>query len=454
MKKKDRWVIAVVMAIVVIFSSCSIWEPDLGQDLLPPSDNVFLFYDTIFDIEAYTVSGIPIETSDRYLSNGLLYMLGKVEDTLTGVSEASLFTQFNTTAGFYPANNTEIDSIVLNLYIEEYIGNTDEQFTIRVYEATNRIHMDSSYYSDFEMEGAYDPNLLAEISITPDDADTVQIFIENQDFYQKFLDVQTDTALFANDSLFKDYFNGLYLTASSTAGEGTMAKVGPSNPISRLSVKYANDSTEVDSTAERDFRWATFGINEYYSQKINIFEHDHRGSAVEKLLDNPDIESPFIYVQGLAGVNTALSFPKLEEWVTEGKVAINSAKLIFDLPPEELTGISLDDQPNRLVLYTDNEGDTLTYLYDHQALWEGAGDDSQFGGFLQPESKGMFFDTTYTYQFNMGLHFQSMIDGVDLENNFRLRLYETKRNPKVSSLWSNLYTNPKRIRLEVVYIKL
>lgn len=456
MKKKEGWVIAVVMAMVVLFSSCSVWEPDLGQDLLPPSDNVFLFYDTIFDIEVNTVLGIPIMTSDIYFqgANATLFVLGKVEDSITGVSEASLFTQVNTSSSYYPALNTEIDSMVFSLYIDDYFGNTDEQFTIRLYEATSRIHKDSLYYSNYEMDGAYNPDLLAEVTITPDDADTVAMLIENQAFIEKFLEVQADTALFANDSIFKDYFNGFYLTAFSNASEGTMAKVGPSNVITRLSLKYANDSTEVDSTAERDFRWATFTINEFSSQKINIYEHDYTGSSVEKLLDNPDIEAPFCYVQGLAGVNTSLSFTKMDEWIESGKVGISSARLVFDIPPVDLTGISLENQPDRLVVITDADGDTLSYLYDQQVLLNNLNDDSQFGGYLQPMSKGMFFDTTYTYQFNIGLHFQSMIDGADLDNKFRVQLYDTKRNPEISTLWSNLYTNPKRIRLEVVYIKL
>ena len=33
----------------------------------------------------------------------------------------------------------------------------------------------------------------------------------------------------------------------------------------------------------------------------------------------------------------------------------------------------------------------------------------------------MFSDTIYTYRFNMGLHFQSMIDGEKLDNDFILQ---------------------------------
>ncbi|MCP4312726.1 MAG: DUF4270 domain-containing protein [Bacteroidetes bacterium] len=455
MKKKDLWIVAVIMTIVVLFSSCSGWEQDLGQDLLPPGDNVFLFHDTIFEIDAYTATGYPIVTSDISYSGTKVYLVGQMEDTIVGSSDATIFTQINTTTTFHPANNTEIDSIMLSLYINNYVGDMEQDFTIRIHEATERVYFDSLYLSNHETEGNYNPVWLAEKTVTPTDNDTIEILIQDQAFIQKFLDVQADTALFNNDSIFKDYFNGFYLTAFSSAQEGAIARVGLSNRISRLSVKYANDSTEVDSTAERDFVWATFGINEYSSQKINVFEHDHSNVYLSKIIDNETLEIPLCYTQGMAGADVRFSFPSLDEWIEGGKVAINSAKMIFDIIPEENSGIALADLPTRMMLFTEQEGDTLTPLYDYVALYSAnQGDGSQFGGQLRAESKGMFYDTTYSYSFNMALHFQSMVDGATTDHNFRLQVYDAIRNPKVSKLWSNLYTNPKRIRLEVVYIKL
>ncbi|MFO7669377.1 MAG: DUF4270 family protein [Bacteroidales bacterium] len=452
--KKNLWVIMVILTTLLLFSSCS-WEPELGQDLLPPGDRVFLFHDTIFEIPAYTVSGAPVETSDRSLSPTTTFMLGKMADTITGISEAALFTQFNPTTSYKAALNTEIDSMVFSLYITGYFGNMDEPFNIQLYEATRRIYMDSVYYSNFDMEGAYNPEILAEATITPQSGDTVAMLIQNQAFIQKFLDVQDDTALFYSDSVFKDYFNGFYLTASSSASDGAIAMVVPSSIITRLSVKYANDSTEVDSTVERDFRWATFSINEFSSQKINIFKHDYSGVSLEKIIDNPDIETPVCYVQGMGGVNTSFYFGDLEEWIEGGKVAVNSARIIFDVYPEQNGGLALEDLATRLMLYTESGQDSLIPPYDFLAIYQGtSGDDSQFGGQLRAVSKGMFFDTTYRYQFNIPLHFQSMVDGADIKNKFILQLYNAKRNPGITKVWSNLYTNPKRIRLEIVYIKL
>ena len=457
MKKKDLWIVAVIVTSIMLISSCSAWEPELGQDILPPGDQVFLFYDTIIEVPAYTISGIPLETSDRSLSPANPYMMGEMTDTLTGMSKASLITQINTTPGYIPALNTEIDSLVFSLYISDYYGNSDVPFNIQLHEATKRIYMDSVYSSNYDLDGAYDPEILAEVTITPQKGDTVPMLIQNQAFIQKFLDVQDDSALFANDSIFKDYFNGFYVTATSTASEGAIAVVLPSNIITRLSIKYANDSTEVDSTIERDFRWATFTINEFSSQKINIFEHDYTGVDLEEFIDKPEIETPYCFVQGMGGVSTSFHFGNLDDWLAQGggKVAITSARMVFDIYPEESGGLAPEDMSSRLMLHTRAAPESMEPLYDLLAIYNGTnGDDSQFGGQLRAVSKGMFFDTTYTYRFNIPLHFQSMVDGADLRNDFVLQAYQAKNNPKVSQIWSNLYTNPQRIRLEIVYIKL
>ena len=123
MKKNELWVIAISLIAMGLLSSCNTWQQDMGQDLLPPRDGVFLFHDTIFDIHSYPVTGKRHLTSDFSQSSATVYLLGKLEDTIVGVSEATLFTQFNSTSTFQPAPNTVVDSILLHLYIPGYEGN-------------------------------------------------------------------------------------------------------------------------------------------------------------------------------------------------------------------------------------------------------------------------------------------------------------------------------------------
>ena len=418
----------------------------MGQDLLPPDDQVFLFHDTIFDIHAYPVSGKPQLTSEWKYDVNTQFLLGHMEDTIVGSSEATLFTQFNSSTSFQFAPNTEIDTILLYLYIADYFGSKKGEMTIRVHEAIEPLYLDSLYYSDYGAEGKFDLSILGELTFTPSENDTIEILIDNQAFIQKFMEVPEDT-IFKSDTLFKAYFNGLYLTATSAAEEGAMAQVALSNVVSRMTLRYANDSTGVDSTGAKEFTWATFPISQY-SQKINLFEHDHSNTFLAGIIGKESMESSFCYVQGMAGVNTMFSFTNLEEWIKQGKVAINSAKLVFDVVPGEISGIPLEELPFYLMLRTELDDGTLEYTYDYIANRE------LFGGTLRTESKGMFQDTSYIYRFNMNLHFQSMVDGVKTDNNFRLYLPDAATNPKVSKLWSSLPANPKHIRLEVVYLKL
>lgn len=458
MKKKFRWLsAAIIPGLAGMLVSCEYNANSLGTDVLPPGDNVIVYHDTIFEIDAYTMRGKPVKTSENYSPTKLM-LLGSMEDTIIGLSKAEVVTQFNPTATYLPADNLEIDSLFLALYIYDFLGDTEQDITLSVYEFTERIYLDTahSYYSDYDIEGKFDPEPLVQQTITPASDATYELLIEDQEFIDKFLAIQADTNYFYNDSIFKDYFNGFYITAEPVSSEGTMARVQLSNIASRLTMKYANDSTDVDSTAERDFSYAHFGINQYTSQKINIFEHDYTGTALEDIVDNEQAITPYSYVQGMSGVNTRFSFANLQEWMDQNPLIINSATLVFDVVPEEESGILYDDLPSRLMPGTILDDDSYEPIYDYYVLL--INDPNQlatrFGGYKKAESQGLFSDTTYTYRFNMGLHFQSMINGEKVENDFVLQIDDGLINPKYSKLWSNLSTNERRIRLELVYLKL
>jgi hypothetical protein len=457
MKKKDLWVMAIIMVMIGSFLSCEYNDNELGTDILPPGDNVIVYHDTIFEIDAYTMKGEPLVTSEVNFDGTRLMLLGALEDTIIGKSTASVITQYNRSAGYKPAENLEIDSLFLSLYISNFLGDVEQDLHLTVYEFTERIYLDSdhTYYSDFDVEGKYNPVPLVQQTVTPKEDNTYHLLIENQDYINKFLAVESDTSLFFNDSIFKDYFNGFYITAEPVSSGGTMARVQLASAFTRLSMRYANDSTEVDSTAERDFAYAHFSIDQYASQKINLFEHDYNGTFVEGIIDDEDTDSPFAYVQGMGGVNTRFSFASLQDWIDKNPIIINSATMVFDVVPKEESGIQDGNLPDRLMLASVlDEGYEPIYDYFILLSNDPARQASRFGGYKKADSEGMFSDTIYTYRFNMGLHFQYMLDGEKSENDFILQLNDGLTNPKYSKLWSNLYTNERRIRLEIVYLKL
>jgi len=456
MKKKELWLIAAIALVLGLVSSCNVKDKELGVDILPPGDSVALFHDTIFEIEAYAITAKPSPTSELSFSASRLMLLGAMVDTIVGRSEGSVVTQFNTTTAFKAAPNTVIDSLFLALYMFDFVGDTDQEINLSVHEFTERITMDSIYYFDFDPEGKYNPVPLVQLSFLPENESTVELLIEDQDFIDKFLAISTDTNYFVNDSIFKDYFNGFYISAEPVSPKGTMARIQLANVNTRLTMKYANDSTDVDTTAGPDFIYAHFGINEFSSQKINLFEHDFTGTTLSGIIDDEAAISPYCYVQGMGGVNTRFSFASLVDWMDENPLVINSAILVFDVVPEEESGIMYDDMPDRLMIGTVLEDERFEPIYDYHVLWfnDPNQEAARFGGYKQAESLGMFFDTTYTYRFNMGLHFQNMIDGTKTDNDFILQLMDGLENPRISKLWGNLPANERRIRLELVYLKL
>jgi hypothetical protein len=336
----------------------------------------------------------------------------------------------------------------------------EQDLMLSVYEFTERIYLDfdtdSIYYSDYNMEGKYNPVPLVQKTITPAEGTSYQLLIEDQDFMDKFLAVESDTNIFYNDSIFKDYFNGFYITADPVSSSGTMAKLQLASPFTRLSMRYSNDSTEVDSTAERDFTYAHFSIDQFSSQKINVFEHDYTGTYVEQIIDDEETATPYAYVQGMAGVNTRFSFASLQEWIDKNPIIINSATLVFDVVPEKESGQPAEELPERLMIATVLENGTYEPVFDFFLLLNNdpTRQASRFGGYKKADSDGLFSDTVYTYRFNMGLHFQYLLDEAKSENDFVLQLDDGLINPKYSKLWSNLFTNERRIRLEIVYLKL
>ncbi|MEN8226682.1 MAG: DUF4270 family protein [Bacteroidota bacterium] len=453
MKKKDLWVFMIISIMIGLISSCQISDRELGEDLLPPGDNVFLYRDTIFEINAYPVSGKRLVSSELDYDETRVLLMGNLQDTLVGTSEASIITQFNTNLSFTSGPSMEIDSLMLFLYVQDYVGDMDQEITIRIHELTERIYMDSIYYSDFDPEGKINPIPLVEKSFMPEDGTMLDFLIEDQDFRDKFLVLGDDTALFKSDSIFKDYLNGLYIEAESASPDGSMARVHLAHPQSVLALKYANDSTQIDSIEGVEFKWSQFTIDPYFSQKISIFKHDHAGTYLSTIIDNDSINSPYCYVQGMAGVNTKMSFTSMEEWMEESPIAVSYATLVFTVVPEDESGILYDDLPDRLMLGTLIGDEGYEPVYDYFVLRRNE-QGAAFGGYKKAESKGLFSDTTYTYRFKMPLHFQYMVDGVKLDRDFILQLSDGRINPKVSKLWSNLPANKKRIRLEVVYLKL
>ncbi len=438
------------IAFILFLGSCEPENSTLGDALFPPSDTIMVYTDTIYNIETHLVRSKPIFSSvyTAIPNSEKTFLLGAINDTITGLSSADIITQlvFSNLGNF--GEDPLIDSLNLWLYVSDVEGDTAQEMRILVYEFTGEISYFESYYSDYDIADQYNPIPLVDEVITPRPNTFYEFEISNQDFLDRIGQAIRDSVFASVDSL-KQVFPGLYITTEVTPDSKTIAKVGLANAISRLGFQYVHDSVARDTVSAEDYDQYYMNFNEYYAQKINMFHHDFTGTALEQLIDNPSANSPIVYAQGMAGVNVEISLPDFDHYLDSGMVAINSARLVFEVLKDTLSGISSDDYPLNLMLSNVSSDTSRLVVYDYLVNTS----TRNFGRLIRSNAVSAFLDPLYLYRFNLGLHLQSVFTG-ELENtDLILYVMDPVNTTKYIKLWSNDPDKEGSLRLEIVYTK-
>lgn len=145
-------------------------------------------------------------------------------------------------------------------------------------------------------------------------------------------------------------------------------------------------------------------MNEFTS-RVNIFYHDYSGSRVGNLFEEGSQDDTTSFISAMGGVNTKLAFPGIERWLEKKPLAINKAELFLPVEDTLLSGYSIDDFPSKLLLFTYDEEDNYQFPYDYRI--DPSSSKTYYDGYFDPAA--------YAYVFNLGVHFQSFIQG-DVDN--------------------------------------
>jgi hypothetical protein len=145
----------------------------------------------------------------------------------------------------------------------------------------------------------------------------------------------------------------------------------------------------------------------------------------------------FFYLQGMGGVKAQLRLPDIQDFFAEGTVAINEAKLIFNIFDDgsELVG------PSQLALaIIDEDGDYIP-------LADAAESISYFGGYLNEEETQYFF--------RISRHVQQVLTG-KIPNSPLVLLVQGasfRANRVILSGPDAVLNGENRMILEVIYTK-
>lgn len=294
---KNIKIFSLFICLSATFLSCKKEDTTLGKDGL--ESDAFL--------ASQAIDTFSLETSmyveDSLISDNLsTALLGSYNDPITGSFESEIYTQFQL-AGLSPdfsGSAIKIDSFVLGLEYKGYYGNLDPQ-TFEVYEISDDIYLDSTYYS-FQSKATKGGNLVqaGKGLITPDPAKATIIDGTTVDpqlrlhldtaFARAMIEETTlNPSKFESNENFLAYFKGLNIKVNNVnqvSGKGGIFYFNLNDPLSKLTLYYTQDGVQKEFDLLINDECADFN-------HITI----NNSTSVQNVIDNSAFGQNEFYVQ-------------------------------------------------------------------------------------------------------------------------------------------------------------
>ena len=354
---------------------------EVGLNLTPPGERFHYVVDSSTVITAATLRQDSLASEKRNVC-----LLGCMNDPVMGQSTASLLTQLRLSSNDVDfGTNPVIDSAMLLMKYAGYYGDTTQVQKVHIYELTQPLYFDSTYYSNLKMDGKYNPaEPIGDFSYRPTpDKDSVMIRLSD-DFGNKLL--HTDTANLSNNPVWLTWFKGLYLQAQPVDQGGSVVYYDFKNGKSRMILYYHNDTSDslkYEIVINSNCSW------------VNLFGHNYSTASMQSLINDSVYTHEDLYLQAMSGLRAKLKLDLPQALLDEVKtgVTINKAELIITVPYDQTAARF----PKPLSLRVFNAGTTgKNEFIDDLLLGE-----THYGG--------GFSSATSTYKFNIGLHLQNLL---------------------------------------------
>lgn len=376
--------VLLLILLVAVFAGCEKTAQKLGFGIQPESDQIDVFKNDSASIVSYSERIDSINTTNTDVS-----LFGSQADPVFGIKTASFSTNFRLSrTAFSFGSDRVLDSLILYLRYSSLYGDTLSQLNMKIYELSDQILSDTSYYSNSEI-GYYDV-LLADLDFIPNTTDSVVI---GEDTVPPLLRVDltqltnelADKLLGATDENmtsnadFLDFFYGLRIEAEQVMTDGSIVSFSLTNSLSRMTLYYANSE---DDSLSYDY------IISDNSIRIGHFSHDYDAGDAQfrqhVLEGDTALGQNICYVQSMGGVVSNIFFPEIKNFYENNPIAVNDARLIIECvnnPPEF-------DPPENIFVARINDDGTISPLLEQ---FEGQ---AFFGGFYDEENNQYWFRIT------------------------------------------------------------
>ena len=387
--------------IALLFSSCKNESNVIGLNVQPEGDILNQAYHDTSTLISFS------QKQDSLATDGLVYqLLGSYNDSIFGKTETSIYMEMsisNANPDF--GGSPLIDSAVLSLaYNPDYYGKLDQQ-TVQVFELTEAMHKDSTYYSGRTLTNS-GTDLANGLAFTPKPADSIivggikikpHLRIKLADaFGQNFLDNQLQMT---DDATFRNFFKGFYIApnnSSQVVNEGGIFRFNISDVQTKLALYYHNS---VDDSLQYDLM---LGAN---CERFTHFAHDYSVvTDITNQLSDSTLGQNSIYLQAMSGLKAKIKIPYLMNYLGAGRIAVNKAEFILKADPATITA-NYSAPANLVIEALDANGKPYSV--------SDASDLSHYYG-------GAYNATDNQYVFNITRHVQAVLDGKESNYGYNL----------------------------------
>lgn len=426
-------------ALALAFASCKKSPDTIGNDLLSEEDYIGIYHTDTLTMVCHSFLD---SVSTKNVVNGLL---GSMNDPVFGLSQAGICTEFRfSAAGQLFGANPIVDSIVLQLYLTDYYGDTTQWQTVHAYSLMDTLSSEENYYNNTEVEiGNVDyanafqfrPHPHTKTNVI--DGDTIGqaiIRIPLSTSLGEFL-ITLDSSAYKEPSIFKQYFPGLCLRCDPVDGDGNISYINMTNNSYTVMQLYYHNAATPDKPKRYDYYVTS--SDTYFNQVFHDYSLGEDAFVSQVVDGNTDLGQQLLYLQAMGGVRTKIYFPTLSHWadtLSEGThIIINEAKLIV---PSASVDTAVYTAPKSLSMVYFKDDGTTSILPDY---YEGT---SYFGG--------SFNANTNSATFRISEYMQDILMGKLTDNGLSLGVTGGSYNAQ-RLIVNGPEVEENRIRVEITY---
>jgi hypothetical protein len=385
------------MAFVVIsflLFACNKKPDQVGIGIQPTSEELSVIFDNSTGLLSHSLIEDSVRTDVNVIQTG---MAGSMMDPVFGRTTAEIYSQFRLSEnGHNFGIDPVLDSLVLSLQYSSFYGDSMSSQTIRIYELDQDMDADSAYYSnqvvsDYEIE-------IGTLTFVPKPGDSVNVggeFMPPQlrirltdEFAQKIMDA--DENVFDDNENWLEFMKGLRISAEHATVDGGIMLFDMFSSNTALTIYYKTGDPQ-------DTISFTFLSNSNCARFSSYDHNDYLDASSEfraQVIDgDTNLGADFFYLQSMGGVKAQIRLPDIQAFYADGPVAINEAKLIFNVYDD---GSELVGPPQLGLAKIDDEG-------DYVPLPDATEVSSYYGGFLNEEKT--------QYYFRISRHVQQVLTG-------------------------------------------